>query len=836
MISQESSSAVRIVSGLLLGMILVGYASASQIPSITVDFWLTYEDHKPIPKGTSTDLSQPIFVYLKAQGSGGLLVGKVRWYGDGTGFSQVDRGRTERVSGQEEFFFQMPLLGITKAGEYRLCAEAWSTTNRRTARCRFIAFSGEAEIKSQSTLITPVAQNNAELTERKQQSDANITPYMPKELTVRHGKSQFLSSDDLLDKFAAMFGVPTGGFGEPKYQKATGKICYADGYCIQGNNSDGSPAVIESNGSIVYNDGGRSWRDKKWGTVVVNTPDGLTKVYDKNGQLVYKHDSITNKSLMKRGNAWVDAKPLENRAVTSRDFGTIAVPSPGTSVARSTALPSVRSTADGESDQVGGNTMALARDSVGLPRLDERFLQFVWPDGYKIQAIGRDGSMGRIQPDGSIRWEDSTVASRNDIGGHDVEYPSGTLDTYDRQGRLVGRLAGEGSGDVQSMPSYGEAQQDYDTPKYDPSKDEFVYSDGYSFNAVGRDGSKGEIQADGSIRWANGDVAQRNEVTGGHEIEYQNGTRLLYDEIGNYLGTLPGEGSGDIGVRPNYDEPVQEQERPKFDETTGEIVYPDGYSFKAEGRDGSIGEIQSDGSVLWANGDRADRDGRPNSQGGHGVISADGETFIYDKYGQLVEMRGGDKPEDASASTPSSSETMDDSASGSGRGVIGSKNRKPGKYPLLNGGMLIVNEDGNIKVVTADGTIITPETGTRPMLIQPAKKPPIPEELQAQGVGCKDKETLAAVKAWLLSKDEYSKCHYKCKADCWCSYNKGKPNVNRSATIAECVEYLNMTLNKGSICAELRKKERLPTAREAIGGICSTKCQSRCGVKRSGSK
>ena len=137
------------IGSFLYGMFLSNALFASAIPDITVNFWLTYEDGKPIPKGISVDLSQPIYLHLESQGSGGLLVGKVRWHGDGTGFSEVDRGHTQHVDGQQEFVYQTSLSGIEEAGEYRLCAEAWATSGRRTAKCRFISFTktSENEIK-----------------------------------------------------------------------------------------------------------------------------------------------------------------------------------------------------------------------------------------------------------------------------------------------------------------------------------------------------------------------------------------------------------------------------------------------------------------------------------------------------------------------------------------------------------------------------------------------------------------------------------------------------------------------------------------------------------------
>ncbi len=225
------------------------------------------------------------------------------------------------------------------------------------------------------------------------------------------------------------------------------------------------------------------------------------------------------------------------------------------------------------------------------PSYDAKQDAYVFPDGRRVRATDNTGRRGEVQPDGSIRYADGTsVRHDTTTGVTTITKPDGT--EVEREYRRGNRN---------------------EPPQYDATTDTFVFSDGKRVRGTDPNGNRGQVRDDGSIEYSDGTVVTHDTDTGETIIRQGGSTRV--DERGS-----------------------KRTDRPVYDGETDTYVYEDGQGngtrVRATDPSGNRGTVQEDGSIVYSDGTRIERDSTRKQTL---VRKPDGSTIIYYGDGTVVE-------------------------------------------------------------------------------------------------------------------------------------------------------------------------------------------------------
>ena len=261
----------------------------------------------------------------------------------------------------------------------------------------------------------------------------------------------------------------------------------------------------------------------------------------------------------------------------------------------------------------GGNAGA----GVG-PSYDAKQDAYVFSDGRRVRATDNAGRRGVVQPDGSVRYADGTnVRHDTTTGVTTITKPDGS----------------------QVELEYGRGNRN-ERPQYNETTDTFVFSDGKGVRGTDPNGNRGQVREDGSIEYSDGTVITHDTDTG--ETIIRQGDKTRVDERGS-----------------------KQTDGPVYDEENNTYVYDGGEGkgtrIRATDPSGNRGTVQEDGSIVYSDGTRIERD---STRGQTLVRKPDGSRIIYYADGTVVEYNAstGETTRRRSGSPTSSADTVSGSS------------------------------------------------------------------------------------------------------------------------------------------------------------------------------
>ncbi len=393
---------------------------------------------------------------------------------------------------------------------------------------------------------------------------------------------------------------------------------YGDGSRVQAVGADGSVGKVNDKGDIVYGDG----------TTVVHTGDQEVTVHRPDGS-----------STTRRVN---DAGAWETTDRRSAD------------------------------DYPSGSTIdAPVRDADGS--------SFEYGDGTRVQAVGPDGSVGKVNDKGDIVYGDGTTVVHTGDQEVTIHRPDGSSTTR--------RVNDAGAWETTDRHSAAD-QAGGNAPVRDAGGTSFVFGDGTRVQAMGPDGSVGKVNDKGDIVYGDGTTVVHTgdqEVTI-HRPDGSSTTRRVNDA--GAWETTDRRSADDYPSGSTIDAPVRDADGTSFE-------YGDGTRVQAVGPDGSVGKINDKGDIVYGDGTTVVHTGdqqvtvhRPDGSSTTRQVNEDGQwqtvghnkpysegSGSNDKYGSGSGAGGSSSSESASGSSGggssgdsgSSSDSSSDDSSDEGK-------------------------------------------------------------------------------------------------------------------------------------------------------------------------
>jgi clumping factor A len=266
---------------------------------------------------------------------------------------------------------------------------------------------------------------------------------------------------------------------------------------VRAHDPDGNMGNPQSDGSIEYGNGSKVTHDQESGSITLHRGSGgTTTQFGRNDKHpdrpVYNSD---NDSYSYADGTEVRAHDPEGHLGTPQADGSIEY-SDGTRVTHDNRSGDTKFVmGDGSVSVHPGNS-----GGASAPEYNSENDSFVYSDGTQVKAHDRSGNMGTPQADGSVEYSDGTRVTHDNASG-DTKF-----------------VMGDGSVQVHHRSGAGDT-----APSYDGGRDTFVFGDGYSVRATDPSGQRGQVEADGSIRYSDGTRVSHDAESGDTKVEHADG-------------------------------------------------------------------------------------------------------------------------------------------------------------------------------------------------------------------------------------------------------------------------------------------------------------------------